>query len=132
MLNWERNYRILFRPDRARKLSLLAQQSASTASPQIQQFRHLLIRAVRRRRRLKVLVDHEREVERFVLSLLDDWRNAMVHSAQAYRPGLLLYADQLEKTLEDVLGKLVDAGLAEPPICISVDELIDWYQGLLV
>ena len=52
----------------------------------------------------------------------------MVHDALFYRPDIEVFADELEKAIEDVLRKMVGDVVRQQPACVTMEELVEWYQ----
>src|SRR5439155_686140 len=62
---------------------------------------------------IRVEVEYKRARARFTLHRLYDLRNEIVHQALAYRVDVEVLARELERFLDDILGKLT--GLLENP-----------------
>jgi hypothetical protein len=56
----------------------------------------------------------------------------MAHQALYYRPEIILYAEELQKIFENLLGKVADVGLMTSPPYTTVADYIDNYEQLWI
>lgn len=78
------------------------------------------------RARTREALVRERESKLFELKVLRDLRNRVMHEAFGLSSEAELLADEAESILENVLWKMAAHAGHDSPVCLSIEDLVDW------
>lgn len=128
LIGWKYDYTVLIQPQKIEVLLSLTPDTIPETKKYFEDSREQFQRIDSKKAEVIKVVEELRNEFRFKLRLLYDLRNKLVHEALPYRAGMRLYAESLERILEDVLQKIAASASRQSIGYTSIKEVADWYQ----